>query len=173
VLFGIDDVASSRIKIPTVDMSGWSAGSAYIFWKADLDPPVANQRTGMWHLGSDAGPDISTYPYLDGVVYDTGLSTDFKTVGDLTPPLTDWHLYSIHSTANDWRAYLDGANVFTTATNTFQGPGPNNTVPQIGANQGSNVMSGHIAEFLLYDIVHDTTTRQAVEAYFSARYGTF
>lgn len=160
------------VRKDSFSVAGWTGGTAYIVVKADLDPPPGATTNGLWHLGSGDGGDVTYYPFSDNNVYDSGLSTDFKTVGNLAA-LTSWRLYCITSTASAWEAFLDGVSQFSTGTNTFSGPTQGGVTDLfVGLNAANFSIGGDIAEFLLYKGAHDTTARQTVEAYFADRFPT-
>lgn len=97
------------------DMSSLTAGEAFILIKRDADPPTDGS---FWVIGSDTG-NTSFVPYQgDNLIYDAFGTTARKTTVDPTPAFTSWRLYSVYSAANDWANYLDGAQLYSTATNT-------------------------------------------------------
>lgn len=156
---GVDD----GYTVP--DLSALTAGTAFVLVKIDVDPPGSPGQTGIWRLQTAAS--ASHYPYTDGVIYDGAGSTTRQTVGDPTPSLSStFRLYCVRSATNDWKAFLDGSQLFTTSTNTV---GFSST-PNLGRNSDGNALDGDVAEFVIYDSALSSTDRQDVEAYFTAKY---
>lgn len=126
------------------------------------------------NFGSSASQ--SNYPLgTDCSVYDAFASTTRK--GPLTSPVTipsSWTLYSVVSTSNDWRAYVNGQLMHSTATNTY-----NNSVSgaslYIGYHNagGDFYLKGKIAEIVIYSRVLTTLERVAVQTYLNTKYALY
>ena len=135
-----------------VNLSALSAGTVHIVVKLDTDPPI-DAHSGLWGMGSDVTG--THFPFSDGNIYDSFGTTVRKTVGNPGPTLTQWRIYSVWSDSNDWAAYLDGASLFTTATNTvgfFSGA----FILGAHANAASYKLQGYIARFLFYNAKQST-----------------
>jgi hypothetical protein len=114
----------------------------------------------------------SHYPYgVDCSVYDGFASENRK--GPLTAPSTitnSWSLYSVVSTTNDWRNYVnatlmhsDNANVYSNA--------PIEEFLYIGISFAFGyTLKGKIAEAITYNRVLTTPERQQVEQYLNSKY---
>jgi hypothetical protein len=163
---------NSAWQLPSTFMVGESEGSYFAVIKRASDPASAAVTAGAIIDGfSSAGAGNSgQWPWTDGVIYDRFGSTTRKTVGNPTPSLTSWRLYSAHSATNDWRAYLDATSLFTTATNTVNfGSG---VTKGLGASIGtSSTFDGQIAEVLVFNSALTTSDRQKIEGYLAWKYG--
>lgn len=131
-------------------------------------------------LGGDGGPMLGNfgsasssghYPYQGGAIYDKWASTSRK--GPITQPpgFMSWHLYHVHNATGDWRYYFNGAQYFTTPTNTFSG-GTFGASTYIAVDQagGTYRFRGAIAEIVIYDSALSESDRQAVTEYLRAKY---
>ena len=118
----------------------------------------------MWEVGV---PDIrGFYPFTDGVIYDTFGSTVRKTVGNPTPSLASWRIYSVYSAAGDWQSYLDSTSLFSTGTNTVSF----SATPSFGSN-GGELWTGDVAAVVFYDHKLSGTVRGNVWTYLQNKYG--
>lgn len=140
--------------------------------------PTQNENGAIFgNFGSAA--DGSHYPYgPECSVYDSFATADRK--GPLTPPTTitnAWSLYSVASTTNDWRAYVNGllmhsdnSNVYSNAINNSDEDG--NGYLQIGYQyqNGNHFLNGKVAEIVIYNRVLTSQERQQVEAYLMDKY---
>jgi hypothetical protein len=158
------DGSNDFFNVP--DASALTASTVFIVVKIDTDPPIAEEQTGLWHLGTAV--NATHYPYTDGVIYDAFGTTARKTTVDPTPALTSFRIYGVVSAANDWRSYLDGVNLHTTGTNTVGLP----SAPRLGGFTGTYFLDGDVAEFVLYDSALSTGDRQDVEAALTTKWFT-
>lgn len=148
-------------------LNGATAGSFFIVAKTDADPAVVGSDGG--HVNDfSSSTSSSHHPYSDGVVYESFGSTVRKTVGNPTDSLAAWHRYSAHSAANDFRVYLNGASIFSTATNTV---GFGTMTRQLGWQLGGGYWKGLVAELLLFSRVLSTAEREQVDRYLAIRWG--
>jgi large repetitive protein len=157
------DGLAQFMSLPSV-MAGAAAGTAFVVVKADLDPN-AGTKTGHPLMGWGSANSIALYPYVDGIIYDDWGTSARKTTVNPTPSLAAWHVYEIVSAAGDWRNYLDGALLFSTATNTVGW----RTGPQLGAF-GGFFFTGHIAEVCAYKSALSAGDRSSVRAALGAKY---
>jgi hypothetical protein len=112
------------------------------------------------------------YPYGgDCSVYDGFASEDRK--GPLTAPstITDiWSIYSVVSTTNDWRNYVNGTLMHSDNTNVYSGV-PAEAFLYIGYSfVFEYTLKGKIAEAIMYNRVLTTPERLQVEAYLTDKY---
>ena len=117
----------------------------------------------------------SHYPYgQDCSVYDGFASQDRK--GPLTAPstITDiWSLYSVVSTENDWRNYVNGALMHSDNTNVYSNA-PYDASLYIGFSGAFGyTLKGKIAEAITYNRVLTTPERQQVEEYLNTKYAIY
>ena len=113
----------------------------------------------------------SHYPYGgDCSVYDGFASEDRK--GPLTAPSTitnSWSLYSVVSTENDWRDYVNGALMHSDNTNVYSNGAYDGNL-YIGFSSFGYTLKGKIAEAIMYNRVLTTPERLQVEAYLMDKY---
>ena len=117
------------------------------------DPPWDGDTSGHPFVTNDAAN--SHYPFSDGIIYDTFGTTVRKTVGDPAPALTNAHIYIAISAASDWRSYLNGTLLFSTATNAVSF----DVIPRIGESSADGpavgvndyYLNGWLAALFVYD----------------------
>lgn len=145
------------------DFSGMSEGEIFVVLKIDTDPPAGDQ-TGMWSF--NASDATAHYPWTDGNIYENFGTTARKTVGNPTPSLAGWRIYSIYSATNDYQAFIDGTSVFSTATNTtqFQSGGT------FGRSSSIRYLDGDVAEIILYRAKLSVDNRAKVIDYLRIKY---
>lgn len=151
-------------------LTGFAAGDAFTVFQIDNDPPSSNNYAGPPLSNFGSTTDEYFVFTTDSKIYDGFGSTARKTTVDPATSLTAWGVYEERSATNDWSNYLNGTQLFTTATNTV-GWG---TGPTLGfTTTGSKLMMGRIAEVILYSRVLDNVTeRQAViYPYLNSKYG--
>lgn len=168
------DGAGDYLQLPDL-MSGMSAGTVLIVFRLALDPPTNQFRTGhpLGDWGTNAGVDGGSHlPYLDGVIYDCWGTSARKTTVNPTPSMAVPSLYGVLSAANDWRSWLNGTQLFSTATNTvlFRAD------PKIGRALGTSgtaqyYFDGDVAEIVAYGSALSTGDRQSVEGYLAHKWG--
>lgn len=159
------DVASSQyLSIPNV-LAALTEGDIYVVAKTIYDPARADAESGLWKLGSSGS--TPHYPFSDGSIYDDAGSTTRKTEGNPAPPLTTPRLYHVRSGVGLWTTRLDGAQLFTTASNVVGF----STAPTLGrAGSGSPYLNGWIAELLAYGAHLSDADRTALEAALLAKW---
>jgi hypothetical protein len=117
----------------------------------------------------------SHYPYGgDCYVYDGFASQNRK--NSLTAPSTiidSWSIYSVVSTTNDWRNYVNGTLMHSDNTNVYSNI-PYNAALFIGYSDAFEyTLRGRIAEAIIYNRVITTPERQQVEAYLNTKYAIY
>ncbi len=157
-----------------VDISAFTAATAYIVAKINNDPPldpgVGGGDWGFWQAGD---PNLPTaHPYTDSVVYEGWCTTARKTVGNPTPSLANLHLYSVTTAAGSYRVHLNGTEIFSTVTNTASFT---NTFTPMGIGYSTTFailgyLNGDVAEHMIFDVAHDDTARAAVETYLTDKW---
>lgn len=155
------------------NFSGLTAATYFIVLKIAIDPPTVDTKTGhpiMFIYNNRFAGGSSHYPFTDGNIYDTSMTTSRKTVGNPSPNLTNFHLYNVSSTSNSWTARLNKTQLFTTATNTFS-----QEEKTIGRSVGSNAVfyyfNGDIAEIIVYNSVLSVDNRTSLENYLYQKWG--
>jgi len=149
-------------------ISGSTSGEVFFIRKNALDPPTNPFASGIWNFTTDAtGSQNAVVPYSDGVAYDGWGSDTRKTLGNPTPSLSSAHLYHVRSAANDWRATINGKQLFATTTNTVGFP----AAPTLGKSNTAYFYEGDIAEFLVFNATLAAADRYAIQTYLSLKYG--
>jgi hypothetical protein len=121
-------------------------------------------------------PSQGHYPYGPQCsVYDSFCTTSRKEA--LTPPATienAWSLYSVSSTNDDWRAYVNGSLMHSDVNNNYNNT-PYNSALYIGYQDadGAYTLKGKIAEAITYNRVLTTPERQQVETYLNTKYAIY
>ena len=182
---------------PTINLSSIAVGNNQSF-SIDSDPMGESGTTAfavvyvedVCNDGNDNGPIFGNFgstidndPQAQGhypygplcLVYDSFCTTSRKEA--LTPPVTitnAWSLYSVSSTTDDWRAYVNGLLMHSDASNTYNNT-PYNSALYIGYQDadGAYTLKGKIAEAIMYNRVLATPERQQVEAYLNAKYDIY
>jgi hypothetical protein len=147
------------------DLSALTQAEAFIVVKVANDPPGAAAQSSLWEFGSSGLP--THYPFTTGVVYENFGTNSRKTVGDPTPALTSWRVYSVYSASADWEVFLDGLSLLATGTNTVSFP----TACYLGRAMDPYYLEGDIAEFILYDHKLSSGVRGDVLTYLQTEYG--
>ncbi len=156
------DGANDRLLGPS--MAALTASDVFISVVVDADPPGAVAQSGFWHLGT-SGLD-SHFPLTDSSIYDDGGSTTRKAIGNPGPSLTSARTYNVFSASGDFGAYLDGASLFSTATNT---PGYTAS-PKLGTGTSSaQFLDGAVRDFVIYSSKRTTAQRAAITAWLQRR----
>jgi hypothetical protein len=168
VLFSGGNTAS--LLIPTTFMAGETAGCYFGIVKRRIETPTGAINAGAFLDGFTGSASSSQFTWTDSIIYDGFGSTVRKTVGNPTPALAAWRIYSVHSASSDWRAYLDGTQLFSTATNTVDfGSGKSKYIGRSYAN--GNYFDGEVAEIIICNSALTTADRQKVEGYGAWKYG--
>lgn len=143
-----------------------AAAHCFIVLAIDADPP-ASGNGGLWETGTDASD--THFPFADGVIYDDFGTTVRKTVGNPTPALTSIRLYEVISASGKWTARLDGAQIFTTATNTV-GWAASSAIGGAISDASGTRMNGKIAERIWFQTERTAPQLAELYGYFEARY---
>lgn len=141
-----------------------TAGSLFQVVKAVTDPGGGGDG-GPSHFGSHT--TTNHYTFTDGSIYNGDMSTARKTVGNPTPNTTAWNISGVTSASADWKYYLNGTQIFTTATNTVGF----STSPELGRTNGVTVWDGFMAEVVLVSGVISQANREKVEGYLAHKWG--
>lgn len=150
------------------NLSALSAAEVFIVVKTgQADPPASGAGTGLWHYGTDS--QATHFPYSDGNVYDNFGTNSRKGVGNPTPSLASFRLYSVVTKSGGWTARIDGTQVFTTASNTvgFR----SSCELGSGLSGAGPAFSGDVAELILYGTELSGGDRDIVESYIAAKFG--
>lgn len=130
----VDTVAASGQYVLFADVfSSLTAAEAFVVRKLATDPPSGSSSGGMWKFGTAGSAD--NVPFTDGTIYDGFGSTARKTTVNPTPSMANWHIYNVTSISGEWTNRLNGAQLFTTATNTVGF----NTAPRFGSEAAAAI----------------------------------
>ena len=149
------------------NFSSLTEAEVFLVVRADADPAAIGSKSGLWHLGNDATPFSTHYPFTDGNVYESFGSKLRKATGNPALSLASFRNYNCISTSAEWTSNIDGTQHFTTATNTVSFAASSS----LGKSVNVHYFDGDIAELILFDNKISTSDRAAIETYISSRYG--
>lgn len=143
----IDFTASQYFDLPDNLMNSYTSGTMAVTLR------TANGSSGAWNFGSSG--NITHFVY-SGWIYDSFGSTAQHTVA--TASGLTWYRYQARAQAGAFKAWLNGANVYTEASNTV---GWTSTNYWIGRSNASWPMNGYISGFVVYD--HNLTDAEVAD----------
>lgn len=110
------------------------------------------------------------FPFSDNAIYDNFGSTTRQSTGVPASPLTTYRLYNVRSAASAWSSFLDGAQQFSTGTNTF-GIGTTPALAKCTSLPGAvdRFYDGDIALIFMFSRVLVSQERLAVQAFVRSR----
>jgi hypothetical protein len=157
------DLDGTNDSLSIGDLS--SLGSTAGYLAAVLKAGRTDNQQGLWYLGTDAAAS-DHYPYGDGNIYDGTISSARKSTGSPVSSITDQSLYSVVSTSSEWTSRIDGAQQYTTATNT-----PDfSAAAELGKGSTGLFFQGAMQEVVIYGS-DQSSNRAAIEVNIAARYG--
>lgn len=166
---------AGRLTMSTSLLGSVSEASYFAVLRRTNDPAASGADAGavLDGFSLDAGASRASHlPYSDGNIYEHFCTSARKTVGNPTPSLTSARIYSVHSAANDFRAYLDATQIYTTGSNTVQGgSGSTKRIGHSNGNGGFSYFNGLIAEICIFNAALSTGDRQKMEGYLAHKYG--
>jgi hypothetical protein len=124
-----------------------------------------------WLGGWGANADSQHYPFMDNQVYEAWGTTARKTLGDPAPDLKLGHMYNLRTAPGSYVATVNGAALFSTATNTvgFTSSGSYH----IGyGGPAANSANLNIGEIVVYNRILDAAERQQADTYLKTKWGT-
>lgn len=153
---GVDDLLDG-------DWSGLStSGLILIRVKIQTDPPASAGTVGLWVMGTG---NTALYPWINGNIYGSALSTTRHDNIPVSEDLTQWQTYSVSSKANEWIARVGSNIILNDATNTFASP-PATT--KLGAGGGSESLDGNVKELVIFDDVPSAADLTSLLTYMAA-----
>jgi Domain of unknown function (DUF4082) len=153
--------ASGARFLITGFMSSFTAGEVFVV--VDL-LTISASNAGLWNYVSTDG-SAQYFPYQpNGQVYENWGST-VRSGFDPVVSLLDPHVYNVRTAAGSYVAAIDGITRFSTATNTVAFGSGSPQIPHDGAG-----IDGSIAEMVIYNRVLNTTERQQIESYLTAKW---
>ncbi len=160
--------ATCYLQYASYILSGASAGEIFAVLKNDADPAASAGRSGLWAF-SQSNFDVH-HPYTDGKIYEAFGRASRVDCGNPAPSLAAMHVYNVLSRSGEWTVNLNGAQLYTTATNTvsFLSSG---IFPRIGRSQGSSYnYAGLIGEVLVFNRALTAQERTEVYNYLAAKW---
>lgn len=143
--------------------SGFTQGTIYVLAKWSNDPP----GSGIGGIWSDVSDFQSHVSYSDGNIYDSWGSAKRTNIGKPSPNLATAHrLYTIVSKLNEWTVYLDGTQIYTTATNTPSFPSDF----IFGESSLGAYFEGKLLRILAYNVAHNSSEVSANKTEFANEY---
>ncbi len=152
------------------NLSGLTAGSAFIVVKIVTDPPASSNQSGLWTMGTQ---NSMLYPFTDGKIYEDCLIDTRPDTGDPTLDLASaFRVYTVTAASGDFNTYLDGTLHFNSTTSITVAASPIPRIGASGAGGGSPTfrLEGDIAAFIVYDTVLSSGDRGDVTTYLTNRY---
>lgn len=153
------------------DLSSLTSGSGFVIARYDYNPETVNELgSGIWNLG---GQDIAnSIPYFDGNIYDDFGSSARKgfSSGGNANYNSQWFVYAVKSAASSWKAYRNGVELYSTATNTAQFA----TVPALGLSNNSAgiyYLAGWVGRFILFNVALSDAEMISFSNQLKTRYG--
>lgn len=116
----------------------------FVVLKNFSDPPN-EPGTGLWKFDGSAVPTV--VPYSNGTIYDGFCSTARKSTADPSPDMAVWNIYNVTSKSGSWTNRINGTELFTTASNTFDYPAD----AKLGWYNGIYYFSGWIGRFVFFN----------------------
>lgn len=159
---GVDD----QFDLPNF-LGSFTAGEQFVVVKLNADPSDSLTGAAVLNRWGTAGVNRDLYPDTDGIIYDGWGSSTRKNTVDPTPALTSWRVYGAITTSSEWTNFLDGSQLFTTATNTVSW----STAPRIGVTDTLRNLNGQVEEIIFYSRKLSSTERQTVYDYLEGKYG--
>jgi hypothetical protein len=147
-------------------LSAAAAGEIFIVAENDADPAASQARSGFW---SFADSDYSVHhPYTDSKVYEAWGRYARVDCGNPTDSLADMHIYNVISASDEWTVNINGAEQYTTGTNTVSFA---STGVRIGRSSGSTYnYAGLFGEIVIFNRRLTSDERSDVYDYLAARW---
>lgn len=153
---------SAEFALP--NLSGLTAGEAFVVVKSDQYPPLNPAETGLWDMGT--GTLQTHYSWVNGRIYDNfGTDTRNENI-ETTLVLDQWNVYNASSVPGTWYCAVNGVPQRTRGGNTVTFP----AAPAIGRSFSGINFYGQIAEVLLYNRGLTPSERNQVNDYLYRRY---
>ena len=134
-----------------------------------VNPNIYNE-SGLW--GYSTSPFSNHYSWSDGSIYETFFTTSQVPIATPAVTLARLNLYNVLSKSNEYSAFLNSSQIFTTATNTVATAGPQ----RLGASQDSSnnryYLDGYLSEFIIFN-QDKSTDRAYIEANIMEEYSIY
>jgi hypothetical protein len=159
-----------RFTLPASLMSGATEACYFAVARRIADPaPNVSSAGPIIHLSGDNQNFGGNWGYTNGMI-DENFGTSARKSVNPTPTLTSTRLYSAHSAPSDYRMYLDGTSILSSASNTVEFDRPSRWIGHFVYLSTIYTFAGYIAEILIFDSALTTTERERVEGYLAHKY---
>lgn len=135
-----------------------------IFVGENASDPPGGASTGDCESAWGTSGQASNIPFTDGNIYEGFATTVRKNAITHSANMANPYIFDSYSQANDWQLFLNGTNIFSTATNTF---GVSSAAPVIVGN----VATMKCCEYIVFNRVLTSNERTELTRYLGARYG--
>lgn len=151
---------------------GVTATEMVVVVRALDETPADGTYCGSWSVAG--GSTVKNkYPEVDGDLHENFFSTTCYDMGPPPVDITEWRVYSVYSTDDDWAAYLDGEQLHHADDNVFNA---SFSTMLLGASNTTTVQpylpyfNGEIAECLLWPKKLSDPQRTAIWNYLKEKY---
>lgn len=153
----------------------WSLTGAEAFIVRRQTLPDSIQVGGLWRFGTGGGSfgTFELVPFMDSHNYDGFGSTIRRDTG--AQPTDSFYnaagIYSVIATASEWTSYINGVQLFTTATNTVGWCASGFVLGATGDPASPSFpMDGHLGDVLVYGGKLSPADRAAVMAALASKW---
>jgi hypothetical protein len=158
---------TGQAKLLMGSLAALTQGEMFMVIESGADPGVAAIGQRSWKLGGSS--QDPHYPFSDGNIYEDFGSTSRPSFGNPLTPLNQINLYGVYSRTNDRKAFINGAQIFSsTGTNVVSF----NSSPILGSPSAQNVSRQRMTELIIFASVQDTN-RTAIETNINTYYGIY
>lgn len=170
---GIVHAAASvqYLNLPSLMSTGWTAAEILYVAKRNTDPPATESTTGpLFVSGTAPGSGGEHEPYTDGNVYLATFSAARSATGNPALSLVPTRIINIRSASAAWSYWVDGAQHYSTGSNTFALPG----TPTIGWSTafGNNYsFDGVWGELIVFPSILSNMARARYFGYLAWKHG--
>lgn len=164
------DGADDYMTLASDILSGKSSGEVFVVAKVDNDPPAASAQSGFWKMDGD-GTNACHHPFTSGDIYEAWGRNARINIGNPTPSLAAFRLYNVVSAAASYTVYLDGAQLYTQASNTFSSFGATRYLGRSVSLFGDVYFDGDWAAIVIVDAALNSTDRGAIKTNLATTYG--
>lgn len=160
--------------------SGQTEGSVVMVGIYNADPPAAGR--GPWQCGDYSSGATTKYdhgtviPYSDGNIYDSTFTTVRKSGFSSSGSMDSVFHYLVRSKASQWDCHLNGTQLHTTTSNTFNDNDLDgfrwgqNSIP-LGDGGGTTYVDGYMWELIVWDKYLTDTEKTDLYTYFTSQWG--
>jgi hypothetical protein len=176
----LDGFAAARFEgdnvlrlLPSQPWRGTADGvECMIVVKMDADPQASAAKSGLWDFQDQNLANHFTY--LDRHIYENAFTTNRYDLGNAPGSLAvGYHLYNLKANMSEFRAFMDGAQFFLSATNSTMAP---NQAMNIGYSGSPTFtlfipkMWGNFVEWIIWNTTLTDPQRADWWTYFKDKY---